>query len=81
MTAIFPGWMVAAQRVEDGRVVVLLWRTAMAASNGYCLIRHQGGVKGGWRYRNLWAANYAFERWDGLTPPMAGEWADFEARA
>jgi len=80
MTAIFPGWMVVAQRTEDGRIIVLLWR-AEGAIRHYCIIRHQGDVKGGWHYRNLWAANYAFERYDGLTPPMAGEWADFEARA
>lgn len=34
-------------------------------------------AKGGWCYRNEWAAMTAFEAWDGKGAPAAGEWHDF----
>lgn len=35
------------------------------------------GERGGWHYRNEWAATTAFSVWDGKGAPMAGEWMDF----
>ncbi len=42
----------------------------------FCLTKR--GALGGWCYRSDWAAMQEFAKWDGETPPPAGEWRDFE---
>lgn len=42
----------------------------------WCIMKPD--AKGGWHYRSRWAAEAAFQAWDGAGAPMAGEWRDFK---
>lgn len=72
-----PGHSIFSARVLADRTVEYLLVPFLAETPMiFCIMSPD--AKGGWHYRNMWAAETAFATWNGEGAPMAGEWRDFE---